>query len=139
MNGMNFSPPAPPSAPVLEQLHALLVVLSNPALVQAHLDALEEAHAANLASTAELALERDRLTNAQAREADLKEREQALARVAASQERAAMQLANAAAAVADREQKVSALEAAAAARTEDLDKREKALSDRLETYRKALA
>jgi hypothetical protein len=41
--------------------------------------------------------------------------------------------------VADREQKVAALEAVAAARAEDLDKREKALLDRLETYRRAFA
>jgi hypothetical protein len=136
---MNSIVPPTPSAPVLEQLHQLLAVLANPALAQAHLDALEEAHAQNVASAAELAAERERLTNAQARETDLKEREQALAGVANSQERTATQLANAAAAVADREQKVAALEAAAAARAEDLDKREKALADRLETYRKALA
>ena len=136
---MNSGIPPAPSAPLLEQLHALLAVIANPAVAQASLDALEEAHAKNLASTAELAAERDRLTSAQAREADLKEREQALAEQASAQERTATQLANAAAAVADREQNVLALEAAAAARAGDLDQREKALSAKIENYRAALA
>src|SRR5262249_15418205 len=117
----------------------LLAVLADPAQARAHLEALEQAHAQNLASTAELVAERDRLTDAQAREADLKEREQALAEQASAQERTATQLANAAAAVADREQKIAALEAAAAARAGDLDQREKALSAKIENYRAALA
>jgi hypothetical protein len=136
---MNFSVPPAPSAPVLEQMHALLAVLANPVQAQAHLEALEFAHAQNQASVAELAAERDRLTNAQAREADLNEREQALAEQASAQERAATQLANAAAAVADREQKVSALEAAAQEREKALDVREHALAKKLESYRQALA
>jgi hypothetical protein len=131
---MNSSLPPAPSAPTLEALHQFLAVLSNPALAQAHLDALERAHAANLASTAELVAERERLTNAQARETNLKERERALADQASAQATTATQLANAAAALQEREQKIAMLEAAAAARAEDLDKREKALADRLETY-----
>jgi hypothetical protein len=60
-------------------MHALLAVLANPVQAQAHLEALEQAHAKNLASTADLAAERDRNQKALETVADLRQREEAVA------------------------------------------------------------
>jgi len=136
---MNFSVPPAPSAPVLEQMHAFLAVLSNPALAQAHLDALEQAHAQNLASTAELAAERERNQKALEAVADLRAREEAIAKAEREQQAASTRLAVASAAHSEREAQLSRRQTELDTRAKELDKREVALAARLQGFRDALA
>jgi len=139
MNGNFNSAPPPPSAPVLEQLHALLVVLSNPALTQAHLDALEQAHAQNLASTAELVAERERNQKALDAVADLRTREEALAVKESELQDASTRMAVASAAHSERERQVARREEAVAKRAADLAAAEQKLADKAAAFRAAIA
>src|SRR5262249_15690534 len=133
MISFNSTPP-PPSAPVLEQLHALLVVLSNPALTQAHLDALQEAHDRNLASTAEFEASRSRNQKALDAVADLRTREEALAAKESELQDASTRLAVASSAHSERERQVARREEAVANRAADLAATEHKLGCELASY-----
>jgi hypothetical protein len=108
-------------------------------IAQAHLDALEQAHAQNLASTAQLAAERERNQKMLEAVADLRAREEAVAAKEGEQQIASTRLAVASSAHSEREAQLAKRQADLDTRAKDLDQRELQLSERLKGFREALA
>lgn len=138
MNAPNL-PPRLPSSDAIEAAHALIALITDPAAAKANLDAilaakasLDEATAANTAAAKEAQDAAAALAGVQAQAADLAAREAALA-----SERTRLDVASGA--IADRDEAVKLKEQASDRRAAEIEARAKALDDRLEAYRKALA
>jgi septal ring factor EnvC (AmiA/AmiB activator) len=104
----NFTPPHIPSAAAIEGAFSLIALAADPEGSRKRIEELLRAKADVHDALKKLEDERTRLTSAQAREADLKKREEAVALAAEENQKISVQLANARAAQQDRESKLQA-------------------------------
>jgi uncharacterized protein (DUF3084 family) len=135
----DFTPPHSPSAQTIESVFALLQAVSDPAAVKSRIAALVEQTKAVNDACAELAAERKRLTDENARALDLRQKEVLLANKESDLTKAATAQAVSASALQDRDRKAGQREAAAEKRHAEIDAREKALEAKLAGYREGLA
>src|SRR5262245_22138802 len=139
MIGFNASPPASPTSEAITAALTLLAVASDPAATRARLDELVAQIGAVHAAIAEHDVARKAAEDAQEGLADLRALEQKLNEDRSALDQAQTQTAVASSALAAREQNLTAREAELAKREADTVAKEKALADRVASYRQALA
>jgi hypothetical protein len=138
-NTFNSSPPQNPSASAIEAALGLLAIAADPAGAKERLDALIAQTADCRAAHAELEAERQRNQKALEAVADLRQREEAVAKAEGEQQIASTRLAVASSAHSEREAQLAKRQADLDIRARDLDAREVALAERLKGFREALA
>jgi hypothetical protein len=135
-SGGNSGAPADTSLAVAT---ALLAIAGDPIAAKAHLEEIVAATAASNAARDEAKAARDEADKRIAELADLNTQQAKLIADREELEHARLAHQSAAVAVADRERAVTAREAAADKAAADLARREKALADKVASYRQALA
>jgi hypothetical protein len=139
MMTLNFTPPHTPSADAVAAALSLVAIAADPTGAKKRIEELLRAKADVHDALKKLEDESTRNRKALEAVADLRAREEAVAAKEGEQQIASTRLAVASSAHSEREAQLAKRQADLVARAKDLDARELALSERLKSYREALA